>query len=163
RLRHGGRPVVLREEQNDTSHKIALMGQGDTMSNRVICPSRLLFGQAIRLAMRHCRSKARPPSASHFLPLEGPAMLTFLGRRRTGFCDQVARRDFLRVGALTVGGLGMADVLRLQAQAANLPAVSRTAPAAGKSVIMVFLHGGPTHLDMYDMKPAAPVEFRGEF
>ena len=82
-------------------------------------------------------------------------MLTFLGRRRR-YCDGISRRDFLRVGALTVGGLSMADLLRLKAQAA-------TGPTAGKSVIMVFLHGGPTHLDMYDMKPDAPVEFRGEF
>jgi hypothetical protein len=88
-------------------------------------------------------------------------MLTFLGRRRR-FCDGISRRDFLRVGALTVGGLSLADVLRLQAQAAIAPAAGRV-PAAGKTVIMVFLHGGPSHLDMYDMKPAAPVEFRGEF
>jgi hypothetical protein len=81
-------------------------------------------------------------------------MLTFLGRRRR-YCDGISRRDFLRVGALTVGGLSMADLLRLNAQAAG--------PAPDKSVIMVFLHGGPSHLDMYDMKPAAPVEFRGEF
>jgi hypothetical protein len=81
-------------------------------------------------------------------------MLTFLGRRRR-FCDGISRRDFLRVGALTVGGLSLADLLRIKAQAAG--------PTPGKSVIMVFLHGGPPHLDMYDMKPQAPVEFRGEF
>ncbi len=82
-------------------------------------------------------------------------MLTLLGRRRR-FCDGVSRRDFLRVGALTVGGLSLADMLRLKAQAGS-------SPTPGKSVIMVFLHGGPTHLDSYDMKPDAPVEFRGEF
>ncbi len=82
-------------------------------------------------------------------------MLTFFGRRRR-FCDGISRRDFLRVGALSVGGLTMADLLRRQAVAA-------TGPAPGKSVIMVFLHGGPSHLDMYDMKPRAAVEFRGEF
>lgn len=82
-------------------------------------------------------------------------MLTFFGRRRR-YCDGISRRDFLRVGALSVGGLSMADLMRRRA-AAN------TSPASGKSVIMVFLHGGPPHLDMYDMKPRAPVEFRGEF
>ena len=82
-------------------------------------------------------------------------MLTFFGRRRR-YCDGVSRRDFLRVGALSVGGLSMADLMRRRA-AAN------TTPTSGKSVIMVFLHGGPPHLDMYDMKPRAPVEFRGEF
>ncbi|HEY1598274.1 MAG TPA: DUF1501 domain-containing protein [Pirellulales bacterium] len=82
-------------------------------------------------------------------------MLTFFGRRRR-FCDGVSRRDFLRVGALSVGGLSLADLLRLKAEGA-------VGPTPGKSVIMVFLHGGPPHLDMYDMKPRAPVEFRGEF
>ncbi len=80
-------------------------------------------------------------------------MLNILGRSSG---NGVSRRDFLRVGALSVGGLSLADMLRSQSQAT-------TAPTAGKSVIMVFLHGGPPHLDMYDMKPQAPVEFRGEF
>ena len=79
-------------------------------------------------------------------------MLTFLGRRRR-YCDGISRRDFLRVGALTVGGLSLADLLRLKAHAAG----TAGAPTAGKSVIMVYLHGGPSHMDMYDMKPAAPV------
>jgi len=82
-------------------------------------------------------------------------MLTFLGRSRR-FCDGISRRDFLRVGALSVGGLTMADLLRGEAQGGSVP-------TPGKSVIMVFLHGGPSHLDMYDMKPDAPSEFRGEF
>lgn len=86
-------------------------------------------------------------------------MFTLLGRRRR-FCDGVTRRDFLRVGALAVGGLSMADLFRRQAAAA---ASGSGGPANGKSVIMVFLHGGPSHLDMYDMKPRAAVEFRGEF
>jgi uncharacterized protein (DUF1501 family) len=81
-------------------------------------------------------------------------MLTFWGRRRA-FCDRVSRRDFLKVGALSVGGLTLADLLRLKAQASQ--------PAHGRAVIMVYLHGGPSHLDMYDMKPAAPAEYRGEF
>lgn len=81
-------------------------------------------------------------------------MLTFFGRRRR-FCDGVSRRDFLKVGALSVGGLSLADMMRLEAHG--------NAPTHGKSVIMVFLHGGPSHLDMYDMKPQAAVEFRGEF
>ena len=81
-------------------------------------------------------------------------MLSFPGRRRR-LGDGISRRDFLRVGALTVGGLSLADLLRIKAQAGG--------PAPGKSVIMVFLHGGPPHLDMYDMKPQAPGEFRGEF
>jgi hypothetical protein len=88
-------------------------------------------------------------------------MLTFFGRRRR-FCDGISRRDFLRVGALTVGGLSLADLLRLQARAATATSGARV-PTSGKSVIMLYLAGGPSHLDMYDMKPAAPSEFRGEF
>jgi uncharacterized protein (DUF1501 family) len=81
-------------------------------------------------------------------------MLTFQGSRRT-FCDGIGRRDFLTLGALGAG-LTLADALRLKA-AGPAP---RSRP---KSVIMVYLPGGPSHLDMYDPKPDAPAEFRGEF
>lgn len=66
-----------------------------------------------------------------------------------------ARRSFLRAGALTLGGITLSDVLRLRAES--------PAPARPKSVIMIHLSGGPSHLDMYDMKPLAPAEYRGEF
>jgi hypothetical protein len=62
----------------------------------------------------------------------------------------------LKVGALAFGGLSLAEVLQLRAGAA--PGVGR-----GKSVIMIWLRGGPSHIDSYDMKPAAPREIRGEF
>jgi hypothetical protein len=81
-------------------------------------------------------------------------MLTFWGLPRR-FCDRVSRRDFLKVGALGLGGLTLADVLRLRAQSG-----STTKPRA---VIMVCLAGGPSHIDTYDLKPAAPAEYRGEF
>lgn len=67
------------------------------------------------------------------------------------------RREFLRIGSLGLGGLTLADVLQLRAQAA--PSTATTA----KSVIMVYLPGGPSHIDMYDPKPDAPAEYRGEF
>jgi hypothetical protein len=92
-------------------------------------------------------------------------MLTFFGRKQP-FCDGVSRRDFLRVGALTVGGLSLADVLRLQAAGASATpgkdSASKSTAGRGKSVIMIYLPGGPPHLDMYDMKPRAAAEFRGE-
>ncbi|MFN0022060.1 MAG: DUF1501 domain-containing protein [Pirellulaceae bacterium] len=66
------------------------------------------------------------------------------------------RRQFLQIGALGLGGLTLADVLRGDARGAK-------GPAKAKSVIMVCLPGGPSHIDMYDPKPDAPVEFRGEF
>ncbi|HWE34982.1 MAG TPA: DUF1501 domain-containing protein [Isosphaeraceae bacterium] len=79
-------------------------------------------------------------------------MLTLLGRGRR-FCDGVSRRDFLKVGAFA--GLSLADLLRARA--------SQPTTARAKAAIMIFLPGGPSHLDMYDLKPDAPAEFRGEF
>src|SRR5262245_40698527 len=84
-------------------------------------------------------------------------MLTIWGDRGPTFCDGIARRAFLKVGALGLGGLTWGELLRLQAQGS---AERRSAP---KSVIMVYLFGGPSHLDMYDLKPDAPAEYRGEF
>jgi hypothetical protein len=83
-------------------------------------------------------------------------MLDFIGRGpRT--CDGVTRRTFLKVGALAVGGLSLPGLLRRRAQAAPGTSTSR------KSVILIWLAGGPSHIDMYDLKPSAPAEFRGEF
>ncbi len=70
--------------------------------------------------------------------------------------DSLNRREFLRVGSLAIGGLTLGDVLRLRA-------ASSLGKQRQKSVIMIFLSGGPSHLDMYDMKPQAPREYRGEF
>ena len=81
-------------------------------------------------------------------------MFSILGNRH-GYCDGVSRRDFLRVGALGIGGLSLADLLRLEAQAGT--------DATGRSVVNIYLGGGPTHMDTFDLKPDAPSEFRGEF
>ncbi len=70
--------------------------------------------------------------------------------------DNLSRRDVLQVGALALPGLMLGDVLRLQARAA-------TASARPKSVIMIWMRGGPSHIDSVDMKPEAPPEIRGEF
>jgi Protein of unknown function (DUF1501) len=71
-------------------------------------------------------------------------------------CDGISRRDLLKVGALSFGGLGLADLLRTSAQAS---------PSDRKdlSVILLWQGGGPSHLDMWDLKPEAPAEFRGSF
>ena len=81
-------------------------------------------------------------------------MLTILGKRHR-FCDGISRRSLLRVGGLALGGLSLPQILRAEAQTG----VRRS----HKSIIMVFLPGGPPHLDMYDLKPDAPVGIRGEF
>jgi hypothetical protein len=79
-------------------------------------------------------------------------MLTIEGRNRR-FCDGINRRQFLRIGALG-GALTLADMLRARGAGQQ---------TRRKSAIMVYLGGGPAHLDTYDLKPDAPVEFRGEF
>jgi hypothetical protein len=73
-------------------------------------------------------------------------------------CDGLTRRSFLKVGFLGLAGLSLADHLRLKAMAADAGQ-----PTRDTSVILLWLGGGPSHLDMYDLKPEAPVEFRGEF
>src|SRR5262245_37356539 len=83
-------------------------------------------------------------------------MLTLVGERHR-LCDRMPRRAFLKIGAL--GGLTLADVLRLQAAQ---PA-GRANGKSSKSVILIFLEGGASHLDTYDLKPAAPAEIRGEY
>ncbi len=84
-------------------------------------------------------------------------MFTCFGATHQDKRGGISRRDFLQVGALGVGGVTLADLLRLRAQGADSP------QAAPKSVIMIYLFGGPSHIDMYDMKPDAPAEVRGEF
>jgi hypothetical protein len=82
-------------------------------------------------------------------------MLTLWGSRGR-FCDGVSRRTFLKVGAFGAG-VSLADMLKRRAFGQDNPA-----PTA-KSAIMIFLPGGPSHIDMWDPKPDAPKEFRGEF
>lgn len=84
-------------------------------------------------------------------------MLTFGGANPLRFCRGVTRRNFLKVGSLGLGGLTLADLLKLKAAGAANPQTS------SKAVIYVYLWGGPSHIDTYDMKPNAPVEIRGEF
>ena len=70
------------------------------------------------------------------------------------FCDGLSRRDMLRIGTLSVGGLSLPQIL-----AAEQASGHRT----HKSVIMIYMCGAPGHQDMYDLKMNAPAEIRGEF
>src|SRR6266700_2450208 len=80
-------------------------------------------------------------------------------------CDGFSRREFLRVGGVGILGFSLADVLQLQAQAAAAPDALKQTAAWGKakSVLFVFLQGGPSHIDIWDPKPEAPSNIRGEF
>ena len=81
-------------------------------------------------------------------------MLTLVGDRQR-FCDRVPRRAFLQIGGLALGGMSLPQLLRAEAQSG----INRS----HKAVIMIYLTGGPPHQDMFDLKPDAPSEIRGEF
>src|SRR3954469_24119742 len=83
----------------------------------------------------------------------GP-MLTLFGSNRR-YCDGVSRRSFLKIGGLAMGGLALPDLLRAEAAAG--------VNGSHKAVIMVYLSGGLSHQDTFDLKPDAPSEIRGEF
>ena len=81
-------------------------------------------------------------------------MLNILGREGR-FCDGIPRRTFMKIGGLALGGLSMPQILRAEAKAGIR--------SSNKAIIMIFLPGGPPHQDMWDLKPDAPSEIRGEF
>ncbi|MBL9169969.1 MAG: DUF1501 domain-containing protein [Verrucomicrobiales bacterium] len=81
-------------------------------------------------------------------------MLTIYGPKQR-FCDGLSRRNFLKIGGLGLGGLSLPQLLRAEAGAG----VGRS----HKAVIMIFLPGGPSHQDMFDLKTDAPSEVRGAF
>lgn len=81
-------------------------------------------------------------------------MLTIYGNQ-SRFCDGVSRRNFLKIGALGLGGLTLPQLLNAESQSGIR--------LSHKAVIMIFLPGGPSHQDMFDLKVNAPSEIRGEF
>jgi hypothetical protein len=85
-------------------------------------------------------------------------MLTLQTSQGASHCDGFTRRDMLKIGALGLGGLNLPGLLHLEKAAAS----SGQRPRA-RSVIILFLSGGPSHLDMWDLKPDAPEEIRGTF
>ena len=83
-------------------------------------------------------------------------MLPFEAEKGVQFCDGMTRRDFLRAGALTAGavGLSLAELARLEAAGGRSKDVN---------CILLFLVGGPSHLDTWDLKPDAPEGIRGPY
>lgn len=93
-------------------------------------------------------------------------MLTIWGKKNgtrltgNGFCDGFSRRSFLQiggsaVGGAAVGGLALNDILAMEKGSGS--------GSSRKAIINIYLPGGPSHLDMWDLKPNAPAEIRGEF
>src|SRR5262245_31422782 len=80
-------------------------------------------------------------------------MLTLWGSQQR-FCDGISRRSFLQIGAFGAG-LTLAGMLRARETTGT--------GSPNKAAIMIYLPGGPSHMDMYDLKPNAPKEFKGEF
>src|SRR5438105_6856775 len=86
--------------------------------------------------------------------------------RRTTDCEGFYRRDFLTIGTAGLFGLSLPQLLALEARAdqARRSAGEPTArPRRADAVILVWLGGGPAAIDMWDLKPNAPAEIRGEF
>jgi hypothetical protein len=82
-------------------------------------------------------------------------MLELLSPTGGVLCDRISRRRLLEVGGLSVAGLTLPGLLKAEA--------GKASTARAKQCIILFLNGGPSHLDMWDMKPDAPAEIRGEF
>src|SRR5690242_18445533 len=70
-------------------------------------------------------------------------------------CQGLSRRDFLRIGSLGAGGLSLAGLLQAQAHGADGASVLKD-----RSVVLLFLHGGPPHIEFFDPKMTAPPEIR---
>ena len=83
-------------------------------------------------------------------------MLAVEGSRAVSFCDGLRRRDFLHIGTLSLFGLSLTSLFSLKARGARNPPKNR-------NCIFLFLVGGPSQLDTWDMKPDAPSEIRGPY
>jgi len=82
-------------------------------------------------------------------------MLSIKLAAKSRYCDGISRRSMLQLGACTLGGLTLAHLFRAEAVAG--------VGSSNKAIINIHLSGGPSHQDMFDLKPDAPREFRGEF
>jgi uncharacterized protein (DUF1501 family) len=78
-------------------------------------------------------------------------------------CDGVSRRELLRVGGAGLLGVSLANLLQFESRAAEVGAKRKDGFGGAKNFIFVFLQGGPSHLDIWDPKPEAPDNIRGEF
>src|SRR5437870_2559138 len=84
------------------------------------------------------------------------AMLRIQAGSTRPYCDGLSRRNFVQIGLAGMGSLGLPQILRAKEESAQ-----RGLERKDTSVILLWLDGGPGHMDMYDMKPEAPAEYRG--
>src|SRR5690242_1192819 len=73
-----------------------------------------------------------------------------------GYCDGVNRRSFLQIGMAGMASVGLPQILKAKEDSSALGL-----PKKNTSVILLWLDGGPSHMDLYDLKPEAPAEYRG--
>jgi hypothetical protein len=102
------------------------------------------------------------PCHPNILPTSGGHTMFNVFTGQTADCSRLTRRSFVQVGGLATLGLTLADYFQLQQTAR----ASGQAPLRGRAAtqcILMWMQGGPSHLDMFDPKPDAPVEIRGEF
>jgi len=81
--------------------------------------------------------------------------LNISSKHQRSLCDGIGRRRFLQIGGLSAFGLGLPGLLKAESQ--------RPSGRSKKSVILIWMHGGPSQLDTFDLKPLAPAEYRGPF
>src|SRR5205085_2800030 len=77
------------------------------------------------------------------------------------YCDGLSRRSFLTLGVSGLASLGLPQLLRARAESAPANGQAGNGQTRNTAVILIWLDGGPGHMDMYDMKPDAPAEYRG--
>ncbi len=85
-------------------------------------------------------------------------MLTIYGKPGNNggrFCDGYSRRNFLKVGGMALGGISMAQAMEAEA--------AQGIGSSHRAIINIYMPGGPSHIDLWDPKPNAPAEIRGDF
>lgn len=138
------------------------MSRGGPHSNRSLTCAAALQYSRLALFCDACSSWPSPGNLSCGVP----EMFSILGPRGR-MCDSLSRRELVRVGGISLLGFGLPDILRQQFATPRAAAAERPAsvPGFGKadSVIFIYLQGAPSHIDLWDPKPGAPAEIRGEF
>ena len=166
---------VVQQRGRDLFGAVAgLLGQGGGLQGVLGLADRLaevgrltVPGEEVQKVVDHGYEKAllgdwRPP-ADHGMIFtmarlsRGGFPMLLVGRHRTRTCQGLSRRALLQVGASTVLGLSLADLLRRRS------AAGAEVHGTAKSVLLLWLWGGPAQLDTWDPKPNAPLEFRGPF